>query len=423
MAEIIGDEDDNELSGTSNQDTVEGKGGNDTLSGLNGSDTLFGGNGDDRLFGGDGEDTLEGGDGRDSLLGGSSQDRVFGGDGDDTLDGGDGDDTLDGGDGDDSLTGGTGQDRLFGGDGDDTLNGGEGVDTIHGGDGDDLILGQGNQDQYFGEDGDDTFRIIADGNNFNNIFVDGGDDHDTLDLSELQALYPDLEIIHEDGGPGDPDARILVKTAPGGRELGRITYESIEKTVICFTPGTLIATPRGEMPVEHLRPGDRVMTRDNGPQPLRWIGQTTLRGVALTPRLRPVRISAGAFGEGVPLRDMWVSPNHRMLVMSPRTALYFDEPEVLVAAKHLEGLNGVAEVAPRQVTYLHMLFDRHELVLANGAWTESFQPGDWSLGGIGADQRAEILDLFPELRAQAGLEAYCAARPSLKKHEARLLVG
>jgi hypothetical protein len=117
-----------------------------------------------------------------------------------------------------------------------------------------------------------------------------------------------------------------------------------------------------------------------------------------------------------------LSPNHRLLVANDRTALYFDEHEVLVAAKHLIGGDGVHQVDSVGTTYFHFMFDQHEVVLSNGAWTESFQPGDYTLKGLGNAQRNEIYDLFPELKAPTGLEAYQAARKTLKKHEARLLV-
>jgi len=116
-----------------------------------------------------------------------------------------------------------------------------------------------------------------------------------------------------------------------------------------------------------------------------------------------------------------VSPNHRVLVANDKTALYFEEREVLAAAKHLTGLDGVDEVDTLGVTYIHMMFDNHEVVLSNGAWTESFQPGDLSLRGIGDEQRQEIFELFPELEHAEGLKAYGAARRSLKKQEAQLL--
>jgi hypothetical protein len=73
------------------------------------------------------------------------------------------------------------------------------------------------------------------------------------------------------------------------------------------------------------------------------------------------------------------------------------------------------------VTYIHFMFDQHEVVLSNGCWTESFQPGDHTLQGIGNAQRTEILELFPELGTKQGLAGYQAARRSLKRHEAMLL--
>ena len=75
-----------------------------------------------------------------------------------------------------------------------------------------------------------------------------------------------------------------------------------------------------------------------------------------------------------------------------------------------------------RTTYIHFMFDRHEVVLADGAWTESFQPGDVTLGGMGNSQRNEIFELFPDLREPAGRDDYVAARKVLKSHEARLIV-
>ena len=198
---------------------------------------------------------------------------------------------------------------------------------------------------------------------------------------------------------------------------------NIKTVTPCFTPGTLIATPRGEVPIERLTAGDRVITRDNGLQEIRWTGAKVLswQTLAANPHLQPVLIRRGSLGEGLPERDMMVSPNHRMLVENDRTALHFDEHEVLVAAKHLTGARGIHAVQSIGTTYLHILFDRHEVVLANGAWTESFQPADYTLKGMGNAQRSEIFELFPELKTRDGVEGYVAARRTLKRHEARLL--
>ena len=143
--------------------------------------------------------------------------------------------------------------------------------------------------------------------------------------------------------------------------------------------------------------------------------------VAQNRNWNPILIRRGALGRDLPERDLMVSPNHRMLVTSDLAELMFGEREVLVAAKFLTGLDGVVQIEQAGVTYVHVMCEHHEVLLANGSWTESFQPGQDSLNGIGAAQRAEIFALFPELSAQAGQQAYGAARRSLKKHEARLL--
>ena len=73
------------------------------------------------------------------------------------------------------------------------------------------------------------------------------------------------------------------------------------------------------------------------------------------------------------------------------------------------------------VSYVHILFDQHEVILADGTWTESFQPGDRALSGLGNAERSEILELFPELATEVGLDQYHSARRSLKRFEVQLL--
>ncbi|SDG18976.1 Ig-like domain-containing protein [Alloyangia pacifica] len=225
----------------------------------------------------------------------------------------------------------------------------------------------------------------------------------------------------EEGFEGFDSFSYTIDDGNGGTDTAYVTVEVMP----CFTPGTLIATPQGERLVEDLKVGDRVITRDNGIQEIRWVGRKELTGFELArqPHLRPVLIQKGALGKNHPEHDLLVSPNHRVLVANDRTALYFEEREVLAAAKHLTGLEGVDEVETMGVAYIHFMFDQHEVVLSNGAWTESFQPGDYTLKGIGDAQRDEIFALFPELEHAEGLQAYGAARRSLKRHEAQLLVG
>lgn len=193
--------------------------------------------------------------------------------------------------------------------------------------------------------------------------------------------------------------------------IGEAPVVRASRTTPCFTPGTMIATVRGECPVEHLTTADRVVTRDNGIQPVRWVGRNQLfmHDFQMDPHLLPVFIRQGAFGKDLPERDMLVSPNHRILVANARTALKFRDREVLVAAKHLTTA-GVHTVQSSGTTYIHFMCDRHEVVLANGIWTETFQPDDQSLGGLGNAQRLEIFELFPDLKSDAGRAAYGAAR-------------
>jgi hypothetical protein len=249
----------------------------------------------------------------------------------------------------------------------------------------------------------------------------GGDDFDTLDLRGAGAF----QIINETVDPdGDSTSGTVQYLDADGNVTGELQFTEIENLIPCFTPGTVIATPRGERRVEDLQVGDRIITRDNGLQEIRWVGHRALSGQELLaqPNLKPVLIRAGSLGHGLPERDLLVSPQHRILMNSDRAALYFEEREVLAAAKHLIDLDGGDIVDCSSTTYIHFMFDQHEVVLSNGSWTESFQPGEQVMDGMGNEQRDEIYTLFPELRESEGLKSYQAARRSLKKHEAKLLV-
>jgi len=404
-------------------DLIEGNQGNDTIIGAEGNDTIDAGLGDDLVYGGYGPDVpdlvnipdssdLRPANGRDSIVGGSGNDTIYGMDDDDTIHGGLDNDLIYGGIDDDSVDGEMGDDRLFGDEGNDTLNGGLGNDILTGGAGLDLLSGDADRDDFI-------VGSAADGAGDTVYGGDGGDDYDRLILTGA-APYRLRDVVEDSDGNGI-DGRVEFLDA-AGNVTGSLSFTNIEEIVPCFTPGTLIATPRGEVPAEHLQAGDRVITRDNGIQEIRWVGQKQLgwKDLAANPHLKPVLIRQGSLGNGLPERDMMVSPNHRMLVANDRTALYFDEHEVLVSAKHLAG-QGIQSIDSIGTTYIHFMFDRHEVVLGNGAWTESFQPGDYTLKGMGNAQRSEIFELFPELKTEAGLNDYQAARRTLKRHEALLL--
>jgi hypothetical protein len=110
-----------------------------------------------------------------------------------------------------------------------------------------------------------------------------------------------------------------------------------------------------------------------------------------------------------------------MLIEGARAEMLFGEAEVLVAALHLVGLPGIETVFLPGLTYVHIMFEDHEIVCADGAWSESFQPAQRMLSGMEADQAEEIRILFPEL-AQREI-AFASARLTLKAYEARVLLA
>lgn len=217
---------------------------------------------------------------------------------------------------------------------------------------------------------------------------------------------------------------ILVFPVANKQEDGTLTYPTFDKTenfkfvrtvsvgsadtnapnyppaVPCFTTGTLIETPSGPRSIETLRVGDMVTTRDHGPRRIAWIGHRHVdrQMLDLCPNLRPILIRAGALGPDLPNQDLTVSPQHRLLVKSQIAERMFDHDEILVAAKHLTNNPAIEVLNPEGgVTYWHMLFDDHELLLSNGTWTESLFTGPQAMHAIGEAARHEILSLFPQL--------------------------
>jgi hypothetical protein len=186
----------------------------------------------------------------------------------------------------------------------------------------------------------------------------------------------------------------------------------------CLTSGTPVATLAGDIAVEDLRVGHRVLTMDNGYQPIRWIGCRHLEETDLErhPDLRPIRIRTTALGQGRPERDIMVSPQHRVLVSNAVAERMFGQKEVLIAAKHLLSLDGI-EIAEdiTSVTYWHFFFDQHQIVFSNGAATESLYLGNESIKALPAEARREILTLFPDI------EQYLSARPLISGRRARKL--
>lgn len=170
--------------------------------------------------------------------------------------------------------------------------------------------------------------------------------------------------------------------------------------VICFTPGTRIRTASGTVAIEDVRAGDLVQTKDNGAQPVQWVGGRRMSGARLfaLPRLRPVRLRAGTFGDTCPDEDLLVSPEHRIVFTGPEAMDLFNTDEVLVAAKDLiDGVNVTVDLKVREVTYIHLLFEEHQVLWANGMETESFHPANAALSVLGPDDRSRLLAEHPQL--------------------------
>jgi Ca2+-binding RTX toxin-like protein len=435
----------------------------DTVYGDGGADAITGGSGIDLIYGGTGNDALIGGAGNDTLHGDADDDNLAGGDGTDQLFGGSGADTLTGGNGNDGMEGGTGSDRFVLDDnhGSDAVTGGEDsgdIDVVDAtavagnltvavsgleagtlsGAGlgtsftqvERLELGSGN-DTVTVTDG--TQAIELDGNGGIDRLVIGGGavQRSSVTLADTASgtFTPGNGLPAVVFGPGQPvqvsdilssyktGSFVINSTTPLSGQAGAVEFEDFEGLtfdMICFARGARILTPHGERAVEDLRPGDLVETLDHGPQPIRWAGSSRR---AAQGHLAPVLIRAGALGNA---RDLRVSPQHRMLISGWQVSLLFGEDEVLVPAKALENGTTILRDPGGIVEYFHLLFDRHEVIWAEGTPSESFHPGQQGWNALDAPARTEILGLFPELgTAFSGYGP--SARASLRSFEGRAL--
>lgn len=195
-----------------------------------------------------------------------------------------------------------------------------------------------------------------------------------------------------------------------------VPHADLGATIVCFTEGTMIETEHGPRAIETLQQGDRVLTRDDGYQPLRWIGTRRVRAEG---DLAPVLFQPGTVGNDRPLL---VSPLHRMLMSDWRVELLTGEPRALIAARDLVNDRDIVRQRGGWVTYVHILFDRHQIVYAEGAPSESLHPGHCALDALERESRAEVIALFPELAEDVasygpaaatvvkGYQAACIAR-------------
>lgn len=181
----------------------------------------------------------------------------------------------------------------------------------------------------------------------------------------------------------------------------------------CFTRGTLIATPDGTRLVEELKPGDLVLTLDDGPQPLLLVSSGAFPA---TGRNAPVCFKKGVLGND---RDLIVSQQHRMMISDWRAEMFFGVDDVLVAAKHLVNDDTITLCPGEEVEYFHLLFSKHQIIWAEGVPSESYFPGH-AANQADRETRREIDRLFPNLAERANQE-WLTARTVARQFEASLL--
>jgi hypothetical protein len=186
--------------------------------------------------------------------------------------------------------------------------------------------------------------------------------------------------------------------------IGLVAFE--DGLIPCFTAGTLIRTEMGEEVVEQLAKGQLLPLWAGGSARVRLVLQRSLTAQDLQrhPNLRPIRILAGALGQGLPKRDLLVSPQHRMLVASPVVKRMFGTDEVLIAATRLTVLPGIyVDDTVEEVTYVHVVMDRHQVIFAEGCPSETLYTGPEALRSLTEEARQELFALFPDLSIRRGV--------------------
>ena len=284
-----------------------------------------------------------------------------------------------------------------------------------------------------GGDGTSGYASIHEGlGTANSGFALGGALTDGAVFGETQSMNDEEAgnvVISNgsiDGDPATITAKFDEETGNGesahpDETLGLVGFELGQ--LICFTPGTFIETVHGPRTIEDLTEGDLVLTADAGPQAIRHISKTTLSAQRLAdrPEFRPVRIAAGSLGNGLPDRDLVVSPQHRLLLGGWRAELLFGNREVLAPAKGLLNDTSILrETAPQAVTYIHLGLDAHNIIWANGSATESLHAGMISKEIMSSAAREELFAVFPELRADPQNWGP-PARPAIRVSETRVL--
>ncbi|MGO4854001.1 Hint domain-containing protein [Phaeovulum sp. W22_SRMD_FR3] len=262
--------------------------------------------------------------------------------------------------------------------------------------------------------GDDTL-ILGTTNRDSSGTISGGSGNDTLVLHiprDQEAAFASSATAA--GWTQNPDGSW--NTQGHALTYNGATFTSFEaaRTFPCFASGTRIDTPDGARPVEDLRAGDLVLTRDCGPLPLIWVGARRVTFTDAGSQQRPIRLPAGALGPDQPCRALIVSPQHHLLVHQA------DAPQnVLVPAKALVGMWGVQEMRGcKEVTYHALLLDGHHILSAEGAAVESLYPGPMAQRMLGRRNWVDLVRRLPSLCGADHAAFGPHVRPTLRKRKA-----
>ncbi|MBR0671733.1 Hint domain-containing protein [Neoroseomonas soli] len=273
------------------------------------------------------------------------------------------------------MSGTSGNDSIVGGNQSQTIIGGLGSDTLFGGNSSDFITGGvsvagAGGTVYYADDGGtrDYISTLNAGDTvfaFANDVVQGGNGSDTLYIPTGYTLSGSASFTVPTS-TGGTESKVFQIWSNGTDTIAAAGFETTNNNYVCFAQGTMIATARGEVAVENLKVGDLVVSAHGGAalQPVVWLGHTRAN-VARHPertKAAPILIQAGALADGVPHRDLRVSPEH---------AMFLDGR--LVPAKHLvNGSTIIQELWCPEVTYWHVELPAHGLLIAEGAASESY---------------------------------------------------
>ncbi len=208
--------------------------------------------------------------------------------------------------------------------------------------------------------------------------VDGGNNFNFTSFNNVTNPFGDFFSISSQGANDfvvsyenqNPTALATVTLASGGVAVnvppGSFTSNSVSSTQVCFAAGTLIRTPRGDVPVETLKAGDVVVTASGELRPVKWIGHRDLdlRSHPNPGPAFPVRIAQGAFGPNRPSQDLYVSTGHSICIDLCG--------EVLVPASNLVNGATITQVEVEEISYWHVELDSHDILLANNLPAESY---------------------------------------------------